>query len=125
MTTNKKLQAWVEEWAQLCQPDKVYWCDGSEEENQRLLDEMVAAGSAVKLNDEKQPGSYYFQSDPSDVARVENRTYICTNTKEEAAAIEFDDDFIYHEIYSKMADRKIPFVHQLNYLDYSLPSGLW
>jgi len=84
MTTNKKLLAWVEEWAQLCQPDKVYWCDGSEEENQRLLDEMVASGSAVKLNEEKQPGSYYFQSDPSDVARVENRTYICTNTKEEA-----------------------------------------
>ncbi len=84
MTTNKKLLAWVEEWAQLCQPDKVYWCDGSEEENQRLFDEMVAAGTAVKLNEEKQPGSYYFQSDPSDVARVENRTYICTSTKEEA-----------------------------------------
>jgi len=84
MTTNKKLLTWVEEWAQLCQPDNVYWCDGSEAENQRLLDEMVASGSAVKLNEEKQPGSYYFQSDPSDVARVENRTYICTNTKEEA-----------------------------------------
>ena len=84
MTTNKKLLTWVEEWAQLCQPDKVYWCDGSEEENQRLLDEMVASGGAVKLNEEKQPGSYYFQSDPSDVARVENRTYICTNTKDEA-----------------------------------------
>ena len=84
MTTNKKLLTWVEEWTQLCQPDKVYWCNGSEEENQRLLDEMVASGSAVKLNEEKQPGSYYFQSDPSDVARVENRTYICTNTKEEA-----------------------------------------
>ena len=84
MTTNKKLLTWVEEWTQLCQPDKVYWCDGSEAENQRLLDEMVAAGSAVKLNEDKQPGSYYFQSDPSDVARVENRTYICTNTKEEA-----------------------------------------
>ncbi len=84
MTTNKKLLAWVDEWAQLCQPDKVYWCDGSEEENQHLLDEMVATGSAIKLNEEKQPGSYYFQSDPSDVARVENRTFICTNTKEEA-----------------------------------------
>ena len=84
MTTNKKLLAWVEEWAQLCQPDSVHWCDGSEAENQRLLDEMVASGVAQKLNEEKQPGSYSFNSDPSDVARVENRTFICTNTKEEA-----------------------------------------
>lgn len=84
MTTNKKLLAWVEEWKQLCQPDRVHWCDGSEEENQRLLDEMVASGAAKKLNSEKQPGSYSFNSDPSDVARVENRTFICTNTKEEA-----------------------------------------
>ncbi|GAB1453175.1 phosphoenolpyruvate carboxykinase (GTP) [Draconibacterium sp.] len=84
MTTNKKLLAWVEEWAQLCQPNSVHWCDGSEEENQRLLDEMVASGAATKLNEEKQPGSYSFNSDPSDVARVENRTFICTNTKEEA-----------------------------------------
>ena len=84
MTTNKKLLTWVDEWAQLCQPDKVYWCNGSEEEYQRLFDEMVESGTAVKLNEEKQPGSYYFQSDPSDVARVENRTYICTSTKEEA-----------------------------------------
>lgn len=84
MTTNKKLLAWVEEWKQLCQPDSVHWCDGSEQENQRLLDEMVASGAAKKLNSEKQPGSYSFNSDPSDVARVENRTFICTNTKEEA-----------------------------------------
>jgi phosphoenolpyruvate carboxykinase (GTP) len=84
MTTNKKLLTWVEEWKQLCQPDSVHWCDGSEEENQRLLDEMVASGAAKKLNEEKQPGSYSFNSDPSDVARVENRTFICTNTKEEA-----------------------------------------
>ncbi len=84
MTTNKKLLSWVDEWARLCQPDNVYWCDGSEEENQHLFDEMVVSGAAVKLNEHKQPGSYYFQSDPSDVARVENRTFICTNTKEEA-----------------------------------------
>lgn len=84
MTNNKKLLAWVDEWVELCQPDSVHWCDGSEEENQKLLDEMVASGAAVKLNEEKQPGSYYFQSDPSDVARVENRTYICTETKEMA-----------------------------------------
>lgn len=84
MTKNQKLLAWVKEWAELCQPDNVYWCDGSEEENQRLLDQMVKAGMAVKLNESKRPGSYYFQSDPSDVARVEDRTYICSEKKEDA-----------------------------------------
>ena len=84
MTNNNKLLQWVDEWAGICQPDKVYWCNGSEEENQFLLDKMVASGSAIKLNEAKRPGSYYFQSDPSDVARVENRTYICSKTQEEA-----------------------------------------
>ncbi len=84
MTQNVKLQNWVKEWAEICQPEKVYWCDGSVEENQRLLDEMVASGAAIKLNDEKRPGSYAFNSDPSDVARVENRTFICTDKKEDA-----------------------------------------
>ncbi|MEI8115695.1 MAG: phosphoenolpyruvate carboxykinase (GTP) [Bacteroidia bacterium] len=84
MTKNQKLISWVNDWAKVLQPEKIVWVDGSEEENQRLLDEMVASGMAVKLNEEKRPGSYYFQSDPSDVARVENRTYICTKTAEEA-----------------------------------------
>ncbi|MDP3912610.1 MAG: phosphoenolpyruvate carboxykinase (GTP) [Bacteroidota bacterium] len=84
MTNNKKLLDWVNEWASVCQPDNVYWCDGSEEENQRLLDEMVASGAAIKLNEKKRPGSYAFNSDPSDVARVENRTFICTEKKEDA-----------------------------------------
>jgi phosphoenolpyruvate carboxykinase (GTP) len=84
MTNHKKLKAWVQEWADLCQPDKVYWCDGSEEENQMLLDQMVAGGSAVKRKEKKRPGSYFFQSDPSDVARVEDRTYISTEKKEDA-----------------------------------------
>jgi len=84
MTKNQKLISWVNEWAELCQPDKVYWCDGSEEENDRLLAEMVASGMAVKLDEKKRPNSYYFQSDPSDVARVENRTYICSEKQEDA-----------------------------------------
>lgn len=84
MTSNQKLINWVNEWAELCQPEKVYWCDGSEEENNRLLGEMVSSGMAVKLDEKKRPGSYYFQSDPSDVARVENRTYICSAKKEDA-----------------------------------------
>ena len=84
MTNNQKLIAWVKEWADICQPDNVYWCDGSEEENQHLFDEMVASGMCVKLDEAKRPNSYSFQSDPSDVARVENRTYICTEKEEDA-----------------------------------------
>jgi phosphoenolpyruvate carboxykinase (GTP) len=84
MTNNQKLLAWVKEWDELCQPENVQWCDGSVAENQRLLDQMVKIGMAVKLNESKRPGSYYFQSDPSDVARVEDRTFICSEKKEDA-----------------------------------------
>ncbi|MDD1443193.1 phosphoenolpyruvate carboxykinase (GTP) [Dolichospermum sp. ST_sed3] len=84
MTSNQKLIDWVNEWAELCQPEKVFWCDGSEEENSRLLGEMVVSGMAVKLDEKKRPGSYYFQSAPSDVARAENRTFICSAKKEDA-----------------------------------------
>jgi phosphoenolpyruvate carboxykinase (GTP) len=84
MTTNQKLKKWVDGWVKICQPDSVHWCDGSAEENQRLLDLMVETGTAVRLNDSKRPGSYYFQSDPSDVARVENRTFICSEKQEDA-----------------------------------------
>ncbi len=84
LTNNQQLINWVNEWATVCQPDAVHWCNGSEEENQQLLDLMVSNGSAIKLNDKKRPNSYYFQSDPSDVARVENRTYICSEKEEDA-----------------------------------------
>jgi phosphoenolpyruvate carboxykinase (GTP) len=84
MTKNKKLIDWVNEWAAWCTPTNVQWCDGSKEENQRLLDGMVASGMATKLNEKKRPGSYAFNSDPSDVARVENRTFICSTKKEDA-----------------------------------------
>jgi phosphoenolpyruvate carboxykinase (GTP) len=83
-TQNKKLQAWVKEVTELCKPDKVYWCDGSEEENERLLKEMVDSGMAVKLNEEKLPNCYLFRSDSSDVARVENRTFISSRKQEDA-----------------------------------------
>jgi phosphoenolpyruvate carboxykinase (GTP) len=79
---NKKLDAWIKEMVDLCKPDKVYWCDGSEEENNRLLKEMVDSGMATELP--KRPGSYLFRSDPSDVARVEGRTYIASKKEEDA-----------------------------------------
>lgn len=84
MTKNKKLLAWVNEMAELCKPDKVHWCDGSQAEYDRMMDEMVASGMAIRLNEKKRPGSYLFRSHPSDVARVEDRTFIASATKEEA-----------------------------------------
>ena len=83
-TTNKKLLAWVKECQDMCEPDQVYWCDGSQEENDRLFAEMVASGMATPLNPEKRPGCYLFRSDPSDVARVENRTFIASKKQEDA-----------------------------------------
>ena len=84
MVSNNKLQAWVQEMAALCLPDQIYWCDGSQEENDRLFKEMVASGMATPLDPGKRPGSYLFRSDPSDVARVEGRTYIASKNKTDA-----------------------------------------
>ena len=84
MTKNKALLKWVDEVAQMTKPDKIVWIDGSQEENDRLLQEMVNAGMATQLNSEKRPGCYLFRSDASDVARVENRTYIASKKQEDA-----------------------------------------
>ncbi|MEI6100358.1 MAG: phosphoenolpyruvate carboxykinase (GTP) [Eubacteriales bacterium] len=84
MTKHLKLQKWIDEVAEMCKPDNIYWCDGSKEENDRLLQEMVDSGMATKLNSQKRPGCYLFRSHPSDVARVEDRTFIASEKKEDA-----------------------------------------
>jgi phosphoenolpyruvate carboxykinase (GTP) len=76
-TTNEKLRTWVDSIAKLCKPDQVYWCDGSEEESRRLCDEMVSGGTFIELNPQKRPNSFYCRSDVRDVARVEDRTFVC------------------------------------------------
>jgi phosphoenolpyruvate carboxykinase (GTP) len=83
-TKNQKLTQWVDEIARLCQPDAVHWCDGSPAEYQRVCEAMLASNTAIKLNPAKRPNSYHVRSDPADVARVEDRTFICSKTKEEA-----------------------------------------
>jgi phosphoenolpyruvate carboxykinase (GTP) len=79
---NEKLNAWVREVAGMCRPDDIYWCDGSKEEYDRLMKQMVDAGMGIALA--KRPNSFLFRSDPSDVARVEDRTYISTPSRDEA-----------------------------------------
>ncbi|HEX4085673.1 MAG TPA: phosphoenolpyruvate carboxykinase (GTP) [Chthoniobacteraceae bacterium] len=84
LCNNVKVQAWVKEMADLCQPAGIFWCDGSQGEYDYLCEKLVLAGTFQKLNPDKRPNSFLASSDPSDVARVEDRTFICSRTKDEA-----------------------------------------
>ncbi|HTV62468.1 MAG TPA: phosphoenolpyruvate carboxykinase (GTP) [Verrucomicrobiae bacterium] len=83
LTANQRLLSWVQQMAELCQPDQIHWCDGSDAESQTLCDLMVKSGMLTRLNEALRPNSYLARSHPSDVARVEDRTFICAKTQEE------------------------------------------
>src|SRR5262245_61452619 len=84
MTKNRQLEAWVTETAAMCQPEPVVWCDGSEGEYQAMLRFMVQAGTAQRLDERLRPNSVLVRSDPADVARVEEFTFICSRSKDDA-----------------------------------------
>ena len=95
LTTNRHLIRWVEKMADLCRPDAIHWVDGSQDEYDFLCDRLVAAGTFTRLNQELWPGCYYARSAPSDVARVEDRTFICSLSKDGAGPTNnWEDPFV-------------------------------
>ena len=94
-TTNKGLIRWVEKMAELCQPARILWLDGSDEEDARLKQELVDAGTFLRLDAKLWPGCYYARSSPNDVARVEDRTFICSLSKDNAGPTNnWEDPFV-------------------------------
>jgi len=83
-SSNAKLTKWVNDWAEILQPDSIYWCDGSADEYETLSQQLVDAGIFTKLDEAKRPNSYWAHSDPGDVARVEDRTFICSENESDA-----------------------------------------
>jgi phosphoenolpyruvate carboxykinase (GTP) len=94
-TKNKHLIRWVEKMTDLCQPDRVHWLDGSQEEYDRLCQGLVKAGTFTKLDEAKWPGCFHARSSPNDVARVEDRTFICSLSKDNAGPTNnWEDPFV-------------------------------
>jgi phosphoenolpyruvate carboxykinase (GTP) len=85
-TTNAELKQWVDEVAKLTQPDQIYWCNGSEAEYKSLIEKMLVTGDLIKLNEKTHPNCYLHRSDPTDVARVEHLTFVCTERKDDAGS---------------------------------------
>src|SRR6476620_4272526 len=83
-TSNQRLQAWVDDWAAVLRPAAVHWCDGTAEEYDDLCADMVRSGTFTRLDETKRPNSYWAHSDPGDVARVEDRTFICSEREDDA-----------------------------------------
>ena len=105
LTNNKNVLKWVDEMVALCKPDKVVWIDGSEEQMKALRDEAIATGEMIKLNQEKLPGCLYHRTAPNDVARVEDRTFICSKKKEDAGPTNnWKDPEEMHALLNKLYD---------------------